>query len=182
MVTVNGKMYPIFDFKKPKNQNYIVLEVMGMPVGKNFSVVKIPDNYMLEIGRSNSEINIPDVSVSKKQATLKYDLSIGELVIIDTNSKYGTHILIQRPLTLFPNKPVFVSNGLSLLRLELLEDKRFLQKLLCCLAPSKPATDNPETAHFYENVKHDMPSDLITYVQEKESNPALAQISDTSKY
>ena len=37
-----------------------------MPVGKNFSVVRIPDDYMIEIGRSNSEINIPDISVSKK--------------------------------------------------------------------------------------------------------------------
>lgn len=65
-----------------------------MPVGKNFSVIKIPDNYLLEIGRSSTEINIPDVSVSKKQATLKYDLSINELVLTDINSKYGTHILV----------------------------------------------------------------------------------------
>jgi len=37
-----------------------------MPVGKNFSVIKLTDNYELEIGRSNAELNIPDVSVSKK--------------------------------------------------------------------------------------------------------------------
>ena len=36
-----------------------------MPIGKNFSVIKIPDDYLLEIGRSNAEICIPDVSVSK---------------------------------------------------------------------------------------------------------------------
>lgn len=65
-----------------------------MPVGKNFSVIKIPDNYVIEVGRSNSELNIPDVSVSKKQATLKYDLSINELILTDVNSKYGTHLLI----------------------------------------------------------------------------------------
>ena len=66
MVDVKGELFPIFDFNKPKNSNYIIIEVMGMPVGKNFSVVKIPDNYRLEIGRSNSELNIPDVSVSKQ--------------------------------------------------------------------------------------------------------------------
>lgn len=154
MVTVKGKMYPIFDFKKPKNQNYIVLEVMGMPVGKNFSVVKIPDNYMLEIGRSNSEINIPDVSVSKKQATLKYDLAVGELVIIDTNSKYGTHILIQRPLTLYHSKPIFVINGLSMIRLELKEDKNLLEKLCCCFKPKNTSFSEADQAHFYENYKH----------------------------
>jgi hypothetical protein len=45
MVDVQGKMYPIFDFSKPKRNNYIVIEVLGMPAGKNFSVVKIPDDY-----------------------------------------------------------------------------------------------------------------------------------------
>ena len=66
MIEVNGKMHAIFDFNNPKKSNYIVFEVLGMPVGKNFSVVKIPDDYLLEIGRSNSEMSVPDVSVSKK--------------------------------------------------------------------------------------------------------------------
>lgn len=94
MIQVKGKMYPVFDFSKPKKSNYIVLEVLGMPAGKNFSVIKIPDNYQIEIGRSQAEMNVPDVSVSKKQATLKYDLSVGELVLQDTNSKFGTHVMI----------------------------------------------------------------------------------------
>lgn len=66
MVSVNGKQMAIFDFEKPKNSNFIVFEVLGMPVGKNFSVVTIPDDYELEIGRSHAEMCIPDVSVSKK--------------------------------------------------------------------------------------------------------------------
>ena len=94
MMDVDGKLFPIFDFKKPKNSNYIIIEVMGMPAGKNFSVVKIPDNYQLEVGRSNSELNIPDVSVSKKQATITFDLSVGDLVLQDSDSKFGTHILV----------------------------------------------------------------------------------------
>ena len=81
MIEDKGKMYPIFDFVKPKKSNYIVIEVLGMPAGKNFSVIKIPDNYQLEIGRSQAEMNIPDVSVSKKQATLKFDLTVGELIL-----------------------------------------------------------------------------------------------------
>ena len=66
MVNVKGKQMAIFDFEKPINTNYIVFEVLGMPVGKNFSVVKIHDNYTIEIGRSNAEMCIPDVSVSKR--------------------------------------------------------------------------------------------------------------------
>jgi pSer/pThr/pTyr-binding forkhead associated (FHA) protein len=65
-----------------------------MPAGKNFSVIKIPEDYVIEVGRSGSELNIPDVSVSKKQATLRFDVSIGELVIEDLESKFGTHIMI----------------------------------------------------------------------------------------
>jgi hypothetical protein len=37
-----------------------------MPAGKNFSVLKIPDDYIIEVGRSSAELNVPDVSVSKK--------------------------------------------------------------------------------------------------------------------
>jgi len=68
MVEVNGNKYPIFDFERPTDMNYMVFEVLGMPSGKNFSVIEIPDNYIMEVGRSNSEICIPDVSVSKKHA------------------------------------------------------------------------------------------------------------------
>ena len=81
MIEVKGKLYSIFDFNKPKKSNYIIFEVLGMPAGKNFSLLKIPDNYTIEIGRSNAEMCIPDVSVSKKQATLKYDLAVGELIL-----------------------------------------------------------------------------------------------------
>jgi hypothetical protein len=66
MVEYRGKRYPIFDFTAPRKSQYLIFEVLGMPVGKNFSVIKIPDDYLLEIGRRNTEICIPDVSVSKK--------------------------------------------------------------------------------------------------------------------
>ena len=66
MVEFRGQHFPIFDFEKPTKCQYLVFEVLGMPSGKNFSVIKIPDEYTLEVGRSNAEICIPDVSVSKK--------------------------------------------------------------------------------------------------------------------
>lgn len=90
MVDVKGRFYPVFDFEKPSNQDYIVIEVMGMPAGKNFSVIRVPANYILDIGRSGAEVTIPDGSVCKKQATLKYDLSINELVLTDLGSLHGT--------------------------------------------------------------------------------------------
>ena len=66
MVKVKSKMFPVFDFSRPKKQNYIIMEVLGMPAGKNFSIIKTPNNYSVEVGRSNCEVSIPDISVSKK--------------------------------------------------------------------------------------------------------------------
>lgn len=154
MVDVNGKLYSIFDFKKPKNQNYIIIEVLGMPVGKNFSVIKIPDNYIIEVGRSNSELNIPDVSVSKKQATLKYDLSINELILTDVNSKYGTHLLIQRPINLTLNSPMFFLNGLSLIQLTMKRIKT--NQCLECLPTHKKNKHKylKDYKGLYNDVKH----------------------------
>ena len=45
MCEYNGELFPIFDFDKPDDCHYIVFEVLGMPTGKNFSVVEIPDDY-----------------------------------------------------------------------------------------------------------------------------------------
>ena len=63
-------------------------------MGKNFSVIKIPDNYQIEIGRNNTELNVPDVSISKKQGSIRFDMAINEFILEDKGSKYGTHILI----------------------------------------------------------------------------------------
>ena len=54
-----------------------------MPVGKNFTVIKIPDDYSLEIGRQNAEVNIPDMSVSEEHGHLKYDSDLDEIVYFD---------------------------------------------------------------------------------------------------
>ena len=164
MVSVKGRMFPIFDFAKPKRSDYIVIEVLGMPAGKNFSVVRLPENYSLEIGRSSAEMNIPDVSISKQQSTLKYDSSIGELVIQDMNSKYGTHILIQRPMRMALNEPIYLLNGLSLMKLTL--KNSFMSGLcrsLCLKSSSKYVIDQA----FYSEVKYKMPHDLMRYRAEE---------------
>ena len=71
-----------------------MMEILGMPQGKNFSVIQINDDYTMDIGRSQAEICIPDVSVSKRHAVLKFDLALGELLLADLESHYGTSILI----------------------------------------------------------------------------------------
>ena len=83
MVGARGQTFSVFDFKKPTGCNYMVIEVLGMPMGKNFSVIEVPEDYKLEIGRNEAEICIPDVSVSKKHGYLRFDPSIRELILIE---------------------------------------------------------------------------------------------------
>lgn len=73
--------------------------------------MKIPFNYSLEIGRANTEVNIPDASISKKHGTFRFDTTVGELIFQDESSKFGTSVLIQRPLKLEYNTPTYVING-----------------------------------------------------------------------
>ena len=176
MCEVDGELLPIFDFQKPDDTHYIVFEVLGMPSGKNFSVVEIPDDYMLEVGRSNSEICIPDVSVSKKHATMKFDMSVGELVLNDSGSKYGTQIVIQRPLKLHVNQPLFVVNGLALIKVELKEDEKTFAEM-CCSCFGKPSRNEAQEQELrsallpYEDIRQYLPSDLQQYEDELSKVP-----------
>lgn len=54
----------------------------------------MPDNYAIEVGRNDTELNIPDMSVDKNHGLLKYDSELGEIVYKDNDSKYGSLLLI----------------------------------------------------------------------------------------
>jgi hypothetical protein len=86
VVKVGANILPIYNFTRPQNENYIVYQILGMPNGKNFTVIKVPANYSLEIGKKQSEINIPDLSVSEEHGFIKYDDEMDELILSDNNS------------------------------------------------------------------------------------------------
>lgn len=50
----------------------------------------MPENYTIEVGRSDTELNVPDMSVDKNHGFMKYDTEIGEVVYSDNDSKYGS--------------------------------------------------------------------------------------------
>ena len=81
MVEVNGIQHQVFVHHIPANSNFIITEVLGMPIGKNISVVKIPFDYTIEIGKEDTELNIPDESICKRHSSIGFDLAIQELVI-----------------------------------------------------------------------------------------------------
>ena len=42
-IEYDGSMYDLFEIELPKNTHYLVMEVLGMPVGKNIQVISVPD-------------------------------------------------------------------------------------------------------------------------------------------
>ena len=77
------------------------MEVVGMPSGKNMKLIKIRDEFTVTLGRSDDcDVRINDSSISYKHALLRFDYTIQEFVLQDDYSKYGTLLLIQRPLKL----------------------------------------------------------------------------------
>ena len=77
------------------------MEVIGMPSGKNMKLIKIQDEFTVTLGRSEDcDVRINDSSISYRHALLRFDYSIQEFVLQDDYSKYGTLLLIQRPLKL----------------------------------------------------------------------------------
>ena len=49
-VEYRGIKHKIFDYKTPEGTDYMILEVLGFLKTKNFSVIKLPHDYELEIG------------------------------------------------------------------------------------------------------------------------------------
>ena len=72
-----------------------------MPSGKNMKLIKIQDEFTVTLGRSEDcDVRINDSSISYRHALLRFDYTIQEFVLQDDYSKYGTLLLIQRPLKL----------------------------------------------------------------------------------
>ena len=59
----------------------------------------------LTVGRGHeSDVRINDISVSRSHAKLKYNISDGTLLLRDLKSKFGTLILIKKPLKIKEKK------------------------------------------------------------------------------
>ena len=151
---------------------------MGLAKGKNFSVIKIPEDYELEIGSASSEINFEGDTIDERHAILRFDQDIGELIINDFRSKYGTHLLIQRPLKLFPNQPILIQSGPSTIRLELQPTSFSICSLFSCLLgkSSRQSSQGPGQGDgndrlLYDQVRPYLPPDLAKHESERENIP-----------
>ena len=102
------KPFELIDLEKPSGCDYIILESLNQMKEncniKSIHVIQLNDDE-LTIGRGHeSDVRINDISVSRKHAILKYNINEGTLLLRDLKSKFGTLILIKKPLKIKEKK------------------------------------------------------------------------------
>jgi hypothetical protein len=107
---LNGieKPFELIDLEKPTNSDYIILESLNQMKEncniKSIHVIQLTGEE-LTVGRGHeSDVRINDISVSRSHAKLKYNISDGTLLLRDLKSKFGTLILIKKPLKIKEKK------------------------------------------------------------------------------
>ena len=95
------KTFDLIDITRPDN-NYIVLESLNQMKEncniKSIHIISLTDDP-ITIGRGHeSDVRINDISVSRSHASLKYNASTGKLLLKDLKSKFGTLVLLKRPI------------------------------------------------------------------------------------
>ena len=102
------KPFELIDLQKPVNCDYIVLESLNQMKDncniKSIHVIQLTGDE-LTVGRGHeSDVRINDISVSRSHAKLKYNIDEGTLLLRDLKSKFGTLILIKKPLKIKEKK------------------------------------------------------------------------------
>lgn len=64
-VVINGQKYDLYEMERPKFDPYLIMEVVGMPVGKNIKLIKVMRDLTISLGRSEDcDVRINDASIS----------------------------------------------------------------------------------------------------------------------
>ena len=76
---------------RPTDIPYLILEVLGMPEGKNLKIIGIPRDKVVTLGRSErSDLIINDQSISQRHALIFYSCLLNKFILQDHYSKFGT--------------------------------------------------------------------------------------------
>jgi len=138
-VRENGKRIEIFKLNKPTDGHFLVMEVLGMPSGRTFQVIKLSERHTLKIGRGHdSDVRVADISVSRCHALLQLDQEQNQVVLTDYHSKFGTLILIKKPTPLSKSlqKEQVFQVGRTMLTFQSATIKQpLIEKVCCCFIP-----------------------------------------------
>lgn len=110
-LVVNGTVFPLFQFDKPirdERVSFIVFEtVYQQKEVKTIHVVSNAKDKKASIGRAfDAGMRVPDISVSRYHAYIEFKNN--HFYLSDNESKFGTLLLMQKPLVIDP--VVFAKN------------------------------------------------------------------------
>jgi len=94
-----GKTIKIMSFDKPE-ADYIILESVTSQNLKIIHSVDMSYTDEIKVGRGHDcQIRITDISVSRNHAFIKKSAA-GEYIVEDNGSKFGTLVLVRKPMIL----------------------------------------------------------------------------------
>jgi len=128
-VYFNGKIHELLTFKLP-NPPYIIFEHFSKDENNccGIYIAGFSIKQELKIGRNNeNDIRLNDVSVSRYHS--KICLHEKDVYIEDTNSKFGTLILLRKPKILIPGEHYIIQSANSVLDFFVLQSWSFLSCL-----------------------------------------------------
>ncbi|OMJ65559.1 hypothetical protein SteCoe_37992 [Stentor coeruleus] len=135
-IQIKEKIVDLLFIKKPEN-NFIVLESVGPALGgqsnmsKTVNVISFQDRNIIRLGRGHdSDIRLPDISVSRDHANIKF--TNAGLFLDDISSKFGTLVKIKKPILLTPNSKFSIQCGRSLLEINIKKPFNFFACLGVC--------------------------------------------------
>ena len=120
-------VFDLIEIERP-DCDYIILESLNQMKDncniKSIHVIKLTGEN-ITIGRGHeSDVRINDISVSRSHACLKYDSNTGGLLLRDLRSKFGTLVLLKRPLTIKERK-IHLQIGRTYIEASLMNMKDF---------------------------------------------------------
>lgn len=128
-VKYKNEIIDLIELHRPE-ENYIMLESISREKRETryLYVIHMNDKNVIRLGRANdSDVRLTDISVSRNHAYLK--LINNEFYLEDNESKFGTLVLIQKDILLFPYKVLSVQSGRMFVKFSL--NKTCLALLKC---------------------------------------------------
>ena len=131
---------------------------------KSIHIISLSDD-IITIGRGHeSDVRINDISVSRSHASLKYNSQTGKLLLKDLKSKFGTLVLLKRPIEIREAK-IHLQIGRTYIEASLMTMKEFEElkneKKLKHQHDKQMKDQKPTTPTNQDDVKKDSIQDNI---------------------
>lgn len=135
----------------------------------------------IKVGRGHdSQVRVTDISVSRFHALFRKSF-MGDFVVEDNSSKFGTLILVRRPMQLASHQTNYFQLGRTLLEVNVKVPSNCCDiRSLCFMSKVKSSTKNKNslifdgTHHFPEEF---LPKPVVEFTMEEEALTLTKQVS-----